>query len=530
MRASDLLVKCLENEGVSRVFGIPGEENLDIVDSLIDSGIELVVPKHETSAAFMAEISARLTGRPGVCLSTLGPGATNMVTGVADAYLSYAPLIALTGQAGTGKCPPHKQFVDLVELYRPITKESLCLWDPRGIPEAVQRAFHLAREEKPGPVHLELPEDVMKSEVEGEPLPPMEISYPCPDEESLDRLREMLIRSQRPLVICGQGVIRGAAQRDLLEFAEEWLVPVTHTWMGNGVLPFRHPLNLHTVGLRHSDHATEALQKADLIVLLGFDTLEFQPEFWRVGEEKDVIQVAPVKVEEEATLCPDLEVIGNIGSALQAMIPGMLKGNWASEIRDRIRRTLQEVPADSLPIKPQLAVSTIREVMGMEDIVVCDVGAHMLWMMKNYPTHQENTLIASNGLIPMGLGLPGAIAAKLVRPLSRVVAVCGDGGFMMTSTELETAHRLGTPLVVVVFNDSGYGLIRTRQQHAYGRTSGVDFGNPDLVQYAKSFGAQACRVESAQELGVTLQRYLDEERLGLIEVPVDYSENPKLTQ
>lgn len=530
MRGSDLLVKCLEDEGVTRIFGIPGEENLDLMDSLIDSKIEFVLTKHEGSAAFMAEISARLSGKPGVCLSTLGPGATNLVTGIADAYLCYTPVVALTGQVRTERAhPPEKQYIDLVQLFKPITKDSFSVRTPSKIPLLTRRAFDKAREERPGPVHVELPEDIMRCEVEGKPLPRSTSKRTSCDRASPEPLREAISKAGTPLILAGQGVIRAGSQEALRRFSKAWNIPVLHTWLASGILPFDDPHSLHSVGRRTHDFMRKAFEAADLVIAVGYDVIEYQPVFWNIGKEKRIVHIGPIPAEIADKYSPDVQLIGDIKSILSEMTKGAInKGNWASDLRDQLHEKMSMDMKDTSPVKPQLAVRAIREALGRKDIAVCDVGAHFLWMEKLYPTYAENTLVVSNGLIGMGIGIPGAIASKLTCPERNVVAIVGDGGFMMTSSELETASRMKAPFVSVIFNDRGYGLIKLRQEKNYGRSIGVDFENPDFVKYAESFGAAGYRVSSAKELEKVLAKCLKDGALAVIDVPIDYSENINL--
>ncbi len=531
MKGSDLLVSCLEQEGVERIFGIPGEENLDIMDSLIDSNIEFITTRHEEGAAFMAGVTARLTGGPGVCLSTLGPGATNLTTGVADAYLSYYPIVVLTGQKRLEWAyEPQKQFIDLVSLFSPITKDSFSIRAAERIPSLIRKGFCTATAERPGPVHIELHEDVMSSEVEGVPIhPPKEVPLKI-DPGSVASIREKINGSECPLLLIGPGIIRSGSVTELRTFAESWQIPAVHTWMGNGVVPFDNPLSLHTAGLRKHDYIRCAFEKSDLILLAGYDLLEFQPVFWDVGREKKIIDMGPTAPESAARYEPNLKATGNLKQLLEALtVQAESRENWALPFKQRLEQQLNEEIEEGERVKPQSAVKCIREVLGREDIVVSDVGAHLLWLMKLYPTYRENTLIASNGLIPMGFGVPAAMAAKLVYPEKKVVAVCGDGGFMMTSMELETAARLGLDFVTVIFNDQGLGLIRTRQEKTFGRTTGVETSNPDFVKYAESFGARGYRVDSRSELERKLKSSLQDEELAVIEVPIDYDENSRLT-
>jgi acetolactate synthase-1/2/3 large subunit len=530
MRAADLLVRCLENEGVERVFGIPGEENLDVMDAMKDSGIEFVLTRHENAAAFIAATLGRLTGEPHVCISTLGPGSTNMMTGVAEAFLSYLPLIALTGQVGCEHAyAPRKQFIDQVAMYAPITKESVSLRSPSRIPVLVRRSFDLAKAERPGPVHLELPEDVMKVEVEGKPLRKGWHEQAQCELEATLKVRELLLASQRPLILAGPGAIRTQAADALRSFARAWRIPVAHTWHGSGILPYDDPLSLNTVGLRTKDVIRQGFAEADLVLLIGYDLPEFAPMFWNIGEPKRIAVIDSVPVPSVPRFEPDIQLIGNLRSMLTRLSSEVpQRQNWAASHRVRLEECVDGCPLDGHPVKPQLIVKAVREALDREDIAAVDVGAHLIWMARLYPVYKENTLLMSNGLIPMGIGVPAAIGAKLAYPERKVVAVCGDGGFMMTAAELETAKRLGTNFVTVIFNDAGLGLIKYKHQKAHGRDYGCDFGNPDFVEFADSFGAKGYRVTSAQELKEVLVESLRDDELAVIDVPVDYIENRDL--
>jgi acetolactate synthase I/II/III large subunit len=530
MRASDLLVECLEAEGVERVFGIPGEENLDVMDALKGSGVEFVLTRHENSAAFIASTCARLTNRPHVCLSTLGPGATNMVTGVAEAFLSYIPLIAITGQVGADQAfVPRKQHLDLGQLYQPVTKASFSLRSPENIPSMVRRAFQLASQERPGPVHLELPEDAMKAQVKGRPLSCTRAHQAQLDRAALGRARDIISSSKRPLILAGPGVSRSGAGPSLRKFARSWGIPVAHTWHGAGVMPYDDELSLNTVGLRAKDRARKVFEQMDAVLLVGFDVPEFQPGFWNVGVPKKVVGLVAAPLEAVPGLQVDLQLVGPLDSMLRRLsTEARRKENWALGLRQDLQACIDGCPADSSPVKPQLAVRAIRSCLGRSDICTSDVGAHLLWLAKLYPVYQENTLLLTNGLIPMGIGIPSAIGAKLVHPDRKVVSVVGDGGLMMSAGELETAKRLGTSFVTVVFNDSGLGLIKLKHEKAYKRHYGTDFGNPDLVRFAESFGAVGYRVKTAKELDDVLAQALRNDELALIDVPVDYRENDGL--
>jgi len=530
MRASDLLIRCLESEGVQRIFGIPGEENMDVMDSLLTSRIEFILTRHENSAAFMALTVARLTGKPNVCLSTLGPGATNMVTGVAEAYLSYIPLIALTGQVGIEHAySPRKQFIDLIQLFKPVTKDNFSLRSPSRIPSQIRRAFDLACAEKPGPVHIELPEDVMKMSVDGNPVKKAQVEPVGYELDAVVKVKEMLLESQRPIIFAGPGAIRTGATDALRSFARTWAIPVAHTWHGSGIMPYDDELSLNTVGLRAKDEIRRVFEEADLVLLIGYDLPEFSPKYWNIGKKKKIVVIDSVPVESAPNLEVDIQMVGNIRSILTRLCwRAPKRSNWAQGQREMLEECLDRRPADGSPVKPQLIVRAIRAAMGKEDICTCDVGAHLIWMAKMYPVYKENTLLLSNGLIPMGIGVPSAIAAKLTFPQKKVVAVCGDGGFAMTASELETAKRLSTPFVTVLFNDGGLGLIKYKHEKVYGRYHGADFQNPDFVKFARSFGAKGYRVSSAKELGEVLQSALKDNELAVIDVPVDYRENKNL--
>jgi acetolactate synthase-1/2/3 large subunit len=530
MKGSDLLVKCLEKEGVRHVFGIPGEENLDLMDSLIDSDIEFVLTRHESSAAFMAGMVGRLTGRPGACLTTLGPGASNMVIGVAEAYLGYYPMVAMSGQVRTGyQRPPRKQYIDLVSMFKPITKESVSVRSAGTIPQLTRRAFEVASTERPGPVFLELPQDVLEEKVEAAPLEPVRNEVRRPDAFNIEHLRRLIDGSRRPLILAGQGVVRGGASEALASFAGNWNIPVAMTWLGAGVVPFDNALSLGTVGLRKADIVRGAFEEADLIILVGFDLMEFEPQFWCIGCEKKIAYIGVAPHEEVPGFRLDVQVLGDIRKILTALsADSKTKVAWTTGHREMLLKDLAEIPKGEGTVKPQGIVRSIREVLGREDIAISDVGAHLIWMTRRYPVYQENTMLVSNGLIPMGVGIPWAIAAKLTYQDKKVVASVGDGSFIMTSNELVTAKNLGTSFVTVVWDDSEYGLIRLRQERAFGRTTDISFGNPDVVKYAESLGAEGYRVSSTGELKETLAWSLKDNSLAVIDVAIDRGENSKL--
>jgi len=524
MKASRLLVDCLRAEGVQRVFGMPGEENLDIMDDIHQAGMEFVLVRHEQAAAFMAATVGRLTGRPGVCLSTLGPGATNLVSGVADAYLSNLPMVALVAQAGElRRDPPQKQVIDLLGMFRPITKKAMDVGGPDEVPRSVSRAFRIASAERGGPVVLQLPEDVMKKDASGAPLPPSINKPKKAKDRDLAVVRDILSSSMRPFVLAGHGVLRESAVPALIRFCEDWNLPAGCTWMAAGAVPLDHRLSLGTIGMRNSDLVKDAYDEADAVLLVGFDSTEFQPQYWNRGRVKRIAYLGSSK----PIPCRNLELesiaLGDISDSLSRLsMNAVRKKDWHHNIRQKMLDDLS-FPAAG----PKALVQAMRCCMGKYDIVVSDVGAHLIWLAKYYPSYGPNTLLLQNGLIPMGVAIPSAIAARLVHPERRVCATVGDGGFMMSSAELETAKRLGVNFVTVIFNDSGLGLIREKMSRGMGRSSNVDLGNPDIPTYARSFGAEGYSV-SEKEFEPVLRDCLDRDALAVIDVKVDYSHNRTL--
>ncbi len=543
--AADLLVRCLENEGVEYVFGLPGEEIVDVLDALSRSSqIRLVVTRHEQGAAFMADVYGRVSTYPGVCLATLGPGATNLITGIADAQLDRAPLVAITGQAGLERV--HKeshQYLDVVQMLQPITKWNARVARAETLPEMVRKAFRLARLEKPGATHLELPEDVAAAPVDAAitPLPVRRTTYPAPTAATLTAAAERIAAAQHPVVLAGNGVIRreasghGAAA-GLAAFAHALDIPVLPTFMGNGALDARDDLAGPAVGLQRpgADLALHPiLAAADLVITAGYDLVEWAPALWNPARDKEIIHVDSTPAEIDGHYLPAVEVVGETGAALTALAALCADQPRRAAAREGLTaspyESLQAFAHDpSVPMKPQRVVWELRAALGESDILISDVGAHKLWLASYYPAYRPNTLIISNGLATMGLAVPGGLAARLAQPTRHVVAVSGDGGFLMNSQELETAHRLGLPYVNVVWTDRRYGVIELNQQRRFGRTFGVEFANPDLVQYAGSFGLPAWRVEQASEFAPLLRRALEMDMPTLIEVPIDPTENKKL--
>jgi acetolactate synthase-1/2/3 large subunit len=540
--ASDLLVECLEAERCEYVFSVPGEETLSILDALSRSPqVRHITTRHEQSAAFMADVHGRLTGRCAVAMSTLGPGATNLITGIADAYLDRAPMVAITGQVGSDKM--HKeahQFVDIVDMLRPVTKWNQTVERIDAIPEIVRKAFRVAQLEKPGPTHIELPENRAEMPPESgaltRPIEPTQAYFPEPTDEAIEHGARLIAASSRPLLLAGNGVLRRQASKQLREFARRLQMPVAATFMGKGALDDRDELSLMVVGLQARDHVLSAFESADLIVCVGYDPVEYAPSRWNPDGTKRILAIDTQPAEVDANYRPTVELVGDLDGSLERLAEavGPRKLDAASRHAELRQRILSELRAfesdDGWPIKPQRAIADLRRALRAEDIVVSDVGAHKVWVARLYPTYEPNTVIISNGFAAMGISVPGAIAAKLVHPQRQVVALAGDGAFMMNSQELETAKRVGTNIKVVIWRDDGYGLIDWKQRNEFGRPFGVEFGNPDFVRYAESFGIAGFRPESAADLYPTIMRALECDGPAVVDVPIDYRENLRLTE
>ena len=540
MNAAALLVQCLEQEGVSVIFGVPGEETLALTDALLDARMRVVVARHEQAAAFMADVYGRLSGRPGVCFATLGPGATNLLTGVADAYLDHAPLVAITGQASLNR--RHKeshQSIDAVAMFKPVTKWNASIPQADVIPEAVRKAFKIAQTEKPGATHLELPEDVAEQSIADAALRPLAVQTPVmpePSPSQVDRAVRAIGGAKRPLILAGNGVVRRKASDVVRSFAHAFQIPVLQTFMAKGVMPDSDPLSLHTLGLMARDYATVVMEQADVIVAIGYDFVEYAPCFWNPRKDKRIVHVDSLPAEVDEHYIVDVGELGDLRLSLpliqERLSSVSFDSSWARQARKTVTDGFEsEFSApSSWPSPPQHIMRELRAALRDDDVVVCDVGAHKLWMARMFPCETPNSCIISNGFAAMGIGVPGAIAAKLLYPERRVVAVTGDGGFMMNSQELETAVRLKLPVVILIWRDNGYGVIRWKQQVRFGRTSAVEFGNPDFVRYAESFGAAGYRVTEAAELGPILKAALQRDIPAVIDCPVDAGENLRLTQ
>lgn len=539
MKAAELLVRCLENEGVQFVFGVPGEETLELMDAFLDSRIRFIETRHEQGAAFMADVYGRLSGKAGVCLSTLGPGATNLLTGVVDANLDRAPLVALTGQAALNR--RHKeshQYIDVISMFKPVIKWNASIPKAEVIPEAIRKAFKIAQAEKPGATHVELPEDVADEELgDAGGMMPLAVQAAVTPEPTPGQVAEAIRAigaAQRPVILAGNGVIRGAAYEAVRQFARRAQIPVFHTFMAKGVLPDSDPLSLYTIGLQARDYASVVMEQADLVIALGYDFVEYAPCLWNSLHDKRIVHLDVSPAEVDAHYSVEVDVLGDLRLSLAQIGARLIPFDspWAREARKTVIDGFESelAGAASWPMRPQHIMQDLRAVLEPEDLVICDVGAHKLWMARMFPCEVPNSCIISNGFAAMGIAVPGAIAAKLLYPERRVLAVTGDGGFLMNSQELETAVRLGLPLVILVWRDDGYGVIRWKQQVRFGRTSSVDFGNPDLVRYAQSFGAVGYRVTDQSELRPILVEALKSTLPVVIDCPVDYAENLRLTE
>jgi acetolactate synthase-1/2/3 large subunit len=532
--AAQLFVKCLENEGVEYIFGIPGEENIDIMDALLDSSIKFVTTHHEQGAAFMADVYGRLTGRAGVCMSTLGPGATNLITGVADANMDRAPIVAIAGQGATTRL--HKeshQILDLVNLFAPITKYSTQIREAEIVPEIVRKAFKVAQTEKPGGAFIDFPENIAELKFSGKPIEVQTAYTSDTPDAKIEQAAKIISAAKYPVILAGNGVVRQGAADALVTFAEVLRIPVANTFMAKGVIPFSNELSLGTIGLKARDLPWFAFDKADVVICVGYDMVEYHPDMWNPNGDKTIVHIDALPAEVDAHYIVAMGALGDITSSLRG-IALKAKPQKSAPFK-ALRKAIFDDRAgyasdDGFPVKPQKIVWDLREVLAPEDIAISDVGAHKMWMARMYRAERPNTCIISNGFAAMGIAVPGAIAAKLAYPDRNVIAVTGDAGFMMNSQEIETALRMKTPFVVLIWNDAEYGLITWHQLRHFGRPSNISFKNPDFVKYAESFGAKGYRVERTQDLVPTLKKALAEDTVVIIDCPVDYSENMKLTE
>ncbi len=537
MNAAELFVKCLEAEGVRYIFGVPGEENAHTLMALEDSPIEFVVTRHEQGAAFMAETYGKLTGEAGVCLSTLGPGATNLVTGVASANIDRAPVIAITGQADLQR--QHKeshQLIDAVSMFRPVTKAATPVIHPDNIPEVIRRAFKLATREKPGACHIEISEDVAAQPARTKPLRRTYLRRSVADDKIVDMAMDVLRDAENPIILAGNGAIRTRASKQLRRFVDATGIGTITTFMGKGCVSRQSPHALYTHGLQTKNLANAAIEAADVVITMGYDLVEYPPRMWNKWSNKKIIHIdfLPAVVDHNYQL--DVEVVGDIAHTLWMMNERIAAQPLRFDVarqhrtRDALDALFREHAEDDTEgfIRPQKALWDAREALGPHDILLSDVGSHKMWVAQYYHCDEPNTCLIPNGLCSMGCALPGAIAAKLVHPDRNVLAIIGDGGFLMNVQELETAVRLRTNIVAMVWVDDGYNLIEWKQQKEFGKHTHMAFSNPDFVKLAESFGCMGMWVPNSRELKPALERAFQAEGPVIVAIPIDYRENDRL--
>ncbi len=541
MQASDLFVQCLEAEGLEYIFGVPGEENAHFMMSLEESKtIRFVLTRHEQGAAFMAEIYGRLTGNPAACLGTLGPGATNLITGVADSNMDRAPMLVLTGQGSTRRL--HKeshQVMDVVAMFRPVTKWADTIRHADTIPEMVRKAIRIARTEKPGAVHLELPEDIAKHPTNALPMKPVRFRRPVPDDKVVNNAFEVLSKAKKPIIIAGNGCVRKRASKQLRMLCEKTGIGVISTFMAKGCVDMDADYCLYTVGLGTKDRMNFAIDEADVVLALGFDMVEYHPRLWNPSKTKTIIHADFLPAEIDEHYHPQVEVVGDLGHFLWMLNERVnaapnLKFDLANQrnAREVMKADLEEYKDDDQKgrIRPQKAIWDSRAVLGPNDILLSDVGAHKMWIARHYHCHEPNTCLIPNGFCSMGFALPGAIAAALVHPDRRILGISGDAGFLMNVQEMETATRLGVNIVMMVWEDNAYGLIAWKQTNEFGRHTDLSFGNPEWLGLAKAFGWSGHRCENSADLQATLEAAFNEPGPSLVVIPIDYRENPILTK
>ncbi len=539
INASEIFVKALENEQVEYIFGIPGEENIHFLEAVRNSSLNFVLTRHEQGAGFMADVYGRLTGKAGVCLATIGPGATNLITPVADAFLDRAPLVAITGQADTLRM--HKeshQYIDVVSMFRPITKWNTRIERPDMVAEAVRKAFKVAEAEKPGATHLEFPENVAEEPCTNpEVFEVRKVRRPAPDYKAVQAALDLMKKAEKPLILAGNGAIRKRATKQLRRFLGKTHFPVCNTFMGKGAAGFRCERNLFTIGLQSRDHVTCAFEEADLVICIGYDLVEYSPHFWNPDGKKVIIHIDFEPAEVDYWYNPAVEMVGDVASSLwelNELIDDTFdtnRGDFADKYRELILAEIHEYDnSTDFPVKPQKILHDVRNVLDDTDILISDVGAHKMWIARMYIVYEPNTCIISNGFASMGIALPGGIAAKLVYPDKKVLTISGDAGFLMNIQEMETAVRLGTPTVNMIWSDGTLGLIEWKQRNKFGHAFGTEFTNPDWVKLADSYGAVGIKVTPGDNLQEILHKAFTYDKPVIIDCPVDYSENTKLTE
>jgi acetolactate synthase I/II/III large subunit len=541
MNAAELFVQCLENEGVTRVFGVPGEENAALMMALDASkSIEFVLTRHEQGAAFMAEVHGRLTGEPGVCLGTLGPGAANLVTGVADANMDRAPLIAITGQAGTERW--HKeshQAMDVVGMFKPITKWASTILSPHNVPEVVHKAFKLAAAEKPGACHIELPEDVADAAADDlDPIIKSRPTRPVPDRDVIFDALQVIRAAKSPVILAGNGVIRQGASAELTKFAEMTGIGVINTFMAKGAIRQDSMSSLYTIGLAAKDMVFRAIHESDLVITVGYDMVEYPPKVWNAERDKKIIHLDFVPAEVDENYRVEVEVIGDLPHALLMLNDGVHDNPFTIDqtrqhaIRHQMMEDFATYENDDTtgPMRPQKVLADVRKALGPNDVLLSDVGAHKMWVARQFQCYEPNTCLIPNGFASMGFALPGLISAAMVAPDRKVMAIAGDGGFLMNVQEMETARRLDSDITVMVWEDGGYGLIEWKQDNTYGSHTDLSFGNPKWGMLAESFGWNFDYVDESTKLLGVIESALDTLGPSLIVVPIDYRENAILTR
>ena len=538
MKASEVFVKALENEGVEYIFGLPGEENLDFLESIRRSEkIKLILTRHEQGAGFMAATYGRLTGKPGVCLSTLGPGATNLVTPAAYAQLGAMPLVIITGQKPIKKSKQGKfQIIDVVNMMHPLTKYSKQVTHGAHIPSIVRETFRLAQDERPGAAHIELPEDVAREEVPNSmTFEVVDFKIPCAGTDVIQQAADLIREAARPLLLIGAGANRKRASIALTAFVDSIGIPFFNTQMGKGIIDERHPLYLGTAALSDYDFVHEAIKQSDLIINVGHDTIEKPPFFMNKEDKRKVIHLNFFPAEVDDVYFPQLNVIGDIANGVKELTESLkpYANTWNTDlflkIKENVSTHLAKYRNDNrFPVLPQRVVKIVRDILPDDGIVTLDNGMYKIWFARNYPAYVQNSLLLDNALATMGAGLPSAMMAKIINPEKKVISINGDGGFMMNSQELETAIRLHLDLVVIILNDHAYGMIQWKQQDLGFVKYGLDYGNPDFVKYAESFGARGYRPVSVDDFQQVLRDALDSKGVHLIDLAVDYSLNHEI--
>lgn len=537
MKGSDLFVKCLENEGVKYVFGLPGEETEDLLFSLEKSSIKFIPARHEQGAAFMADVWGRLSGQAGVCLSTLGPGATNLVTGVADANLDKSPVVAISAQAGLKRI--HKeshQYLDLNSLFRPITKWNSAIAIPEVIPEVIRTAFKIAESEKPGATHIEFSEDLVGMDIEaGEPISRVRVRRPDPDDQALEEAVQLLKGARYPMIIAGNGAVRKLASQELSLLVSKFDIPVVHTFMGQGAILDAAPQSLFTIGFGFRDIVMDAVDKADVVIAVGYDIAEYAPDAWNAKKDKKIINIDFTPAEVYTHFQPVVEIVADIPATLRELNKKLAReghrfdGSWYKPVREAIIKDIAGYALkDNDPFTIPGVLNILQSMMQGDDLLISDVGSHKFWIARNFSACCPNGCIISNGLASMGIALPGAVAAAFHSPQRRIVTAMGDGGFLMNSQELETAKRFNLGFTVLIFNDNDYGLISWKQRMSRGHSTGTKLTNPDFKMYAESFGIKGYRPQNVLELKKQLTHSISSRELCVFEILVDTSVNQEL--